>query len=258
VTWPVVARRDLRALRADNSLLVYGGFFALAAAALAYGSTNAGLTPLPSTLALLFLFAVPLTAGTLTHEAVPSGVATGRIRLTLSLPHPRSSLLAGAGAARLTVTLAGAVAAIAVAAVVYALRGAPVPVVRVLAVLALAALLAAAFVAATLALTAGSTSTTVAAATTYGFFVVAFFWPVALSLARTVLASYGVSVGGGAVDAVVVASPVFAYANALTVVGVDSVTTAGSVPDGVGAVVLFAWTVAGFALAVRRFDRVEL
>jgi len=256
VTWPVVARRDLRALRADNSLLVYGGFFAVLAAVLAYNSTRGGLTPLPATLALMFLFAVPLTASTLTHEAVPSGVATGRVRLTLSLPHSRSSFLAGAGAARLSATLLGVVAAIVVATAVYALRGAPVPVVRVLAVLALGALLAAAVVAATLALTARLSSTTVAAAATYGFVLLAFFWPVALNLAEVVLAGWGIQVGG--VGELVVASPVYAYANALTVVGVDSIATTGSVPDGVGALVLFAWTVVAFALAARGFDGVEL
>ncbi|MUV60872.1 hypothetical protein [Halobacterium sp. CBA1126] len=133
------------------------------------------------------------------------------------------------------------------------------PAVRVLAVLALAALLAAAFVAATLAFTARSTSTTLAAATTYGFFAVAFFWPIALSLGRVVLAGqFGVRIGDGLVDALVVASPVYAYANALTVVGVDPVATTGAVPDGVGVALLFAWTVAAFALAARRFDRVDL
>ncbi len=260
MTWPVVARRDLRALRADNSLAVFGGFFALLAAALAYGATNGpGVTPLPAALALLFMFAVPLAAGTLTHEAVPSTVASGRVRLTLSLPHTRSTFLAGAGAARLTTTLVGVVAAIVVATGVYALRGAPVPAVRVLAVLALAAQLAAAFVAATLAFTARSTSTTLAAATTYGFFALALFWPIALSLGRVILAGqFGVQVGSAFVDSLVVASPLYAYVNALTVVGIDPVATTGSVPDGVGVAVLLAWTLAAFALAARRFGRIEL
>ncbi|MCD2203059.1 ABC transporter permease subunit [Halobacterium sp. KA-6] len=260
MTWPVVARRDLRALHADNSLAVFGGFFALLAAVLAYGATNgAGVTPLSTALALLFMFAVPLAAGTLTHEAVPSAVASGRVRLTLSLPHSRSTFLAGAGAARLTTTLVAVVAAIVVATVVYALRGAPVPALRVLAVLALAALLAAAFVAATLAFTARSTSTTLAAATTFGFFALALFWPIALSLVRVVLAGqFGVQVRLGLTDLLVVASPLYAYVNALTVVGIDPVATTGSVPDGVGVAVLLAWTLVGFALASRRFARIEL
>lgn len=260
MTWPVVARRDLRALRADNSLLVFGGFFALVAAAVAYGATNGpGATPLPAALALLFLFAVPLAAGTLTHEAVPSAVDSGRVRLTLALPHDRSTFLAGAGAARLAITVVAVVAAVATASVVYALRGAALSPVRVLAVVALAALLAAAFVAATLAFTVRSTSTTLAAATAYGFFALALFWPIALNLARVVLAgSFGIQVSSGLTDALVVASPLYAYANALTVVGVDGIAAAGSVPDGIGAVVLLAWTLAGFALAARRFDRIEL
>jgi len=260
VTWPVVARRDLRALRADNSLLVFGGLFALVAAAAAYGATNgSGTTPLPAVLALLFMFAVPLAAGTLAHEAVPSAVASGRDRLTLALPHDRSAFLAGAGAARLAITVVAVVAAVITASVVYAARGAALSPVRVLAVVALAALLAVAFVAATLAFTAGSTSTTLSAATTYGFFALALFWPIALSLGRVVLtASLGIQVSSGLTDALVVASPLYAYTNTLTVVGVDGVATTGSVPDGIGAAVLLAWTVVGFALAERRFDRVEL
>ncbi|MCG1004514.1 MULTISPECIES: ABC transporter permease subunit [Halobacterium] len=257
--WPVVARRDLRTLRADNSLRIFGGLFALLAFGFAYGATNAGVTPLPTTLALLFMFAVPLTAGTLTHEAVPSAVASGRVRLTLSLPHSRSAFLAGAGAARLATTLVSVVAAIVVATVVYAVRGASVPAVRVLAVLALAALLAAAFVAATLAFTARSTSTTLSAATTFGFFLLAFFWPILLAIGRTVLSgTFGVNVSSSLIDTLVVASPTYAYASALTVVGVEPVASVASVPDGAGAAVLLAWTAVGFALAARRFGRLEL
>jgi Cu-processing system permease protein len=259
VTWPVVARRDLRTLRADNSLLIFGGFFALLAAALAYGATNRGVTPLPTTLAMLFLFAVPLTAGTLTHEAVPNAVASGRARLTLSLPHSRAAFLAGAGAARLATTLLAVAAAVVVAAVVYVFRGAPLAPVAVVAVVAVAVLLAAAFVASTLAFTARSPSTTLAAATTFGFFLLALFWPVALAFGRVVAAGqFGVRLGSGFVDTFVVLSPVYAYLNAVAAAGVDSVGTAGSAPDGVGALVLLAWTVLTFALAARNFDTVDL
>jgi Cu-processing system permease protein len=259
VTWPVVARRDLRTLRADNSLLIFGGFFALLAAAIAYGATNGALTPLPTTLAMLFLFAVPLTAGTLTHEAVPSAVASGRARLTLSLPHSRAAFLAGAGAARLATTLLSVAAAVVVTAVVYAFRGGSLAPVRVLAVVAVCALLAAAFVASTLAFTARSRSTTLAAATTFGFFLLALFWPVALALGRVVAAGqFGVDLGSGFVDTYVVLSPIYAYLNALAAVGVDSVGPVGSLPDGVGVAVLVGWTVFAFALAAHRFDGVEL
>jgi Cu-processing system permease protein len=259
VTWPVVARRDLRTLRADNSLLIFGGFFALLAAALAYGATNGAVTPLPETLLLLFMFAVPLTAGTLTHEAVPNAVASGRARLTLSLPHSRAAFLAGAGAARLATTLLAVAAAVVVAVAVYALRGAPLAPVSVLAVVAVAPLLAAAFVASTLAVTARSTSTTLAAASTLGFFLLSLFWPVALALGRTVAAGqFGVQLGSDFVDTYFVLSPIYAYLNALATAGVDSVGTSGAVPDGVGVAVLVGWSVLAFGLAARRFDRVDL
>lgn len=260
MTWPVIARRDVAVLRADNSLLLFAGFFALLAGGIAYGSTNGpAVTPFPDVLALLFLFAIPLTAATLVHEAVPSAVVTGRARTTLSLPHTRSTFLAGAGAARLAVTLGAAVTAAVVGAAVYLVRGAALSPFRVLAVLALAALLGAAFVAATLAFTARSTSTTLAAATAYGFFMLSFFWPVALSIGQVVLADqFGVEVGSRVVDALVVLSPIYAYANALTAVNIDTVATTGVVPDVGSVAVLFAWVVLGFALAARRFDRVDL
>lgn len=259
MTWQVVARRDLRTLRADNSLLIFGGFFALLAAALAHGATTRGVTPLPATLGLLFTFAVPLTAGVLTHEAVPKAVASGRARLTLSLPHSRTAFLAGVGAARLATTLVAVAAAVLVAGVVYAARGAPLAPVGVVAVVAATALLAAAFVAATLAFTARSTSTTLAAATTFGFFLLALFWPIALVLGRSIaVVQFGIPLGRGFVETFVVVSPLYAYLNALTVVGVDAVATPGSVPDGVGVAVLLGWTGLAFALAARRFDGVEL
>lgn len=260
MTWQVVARRDLDVLRADRSLLAFPVFFALLAAAMAYVFTRGGGgTPLSSALALLFVFAVPLTAGTVTHEAVPSAVSSGRIRVALSLPHSRTAMLAGSGAARLAVTLASVAAAVLVGGLIYAVRGGELGIVDVALVVALAGLLAAAFVAATLALTAGSTSTTLAAASTYAFFAAAFFWPVVVQL-LALLASdwFGVTVGETAVDVAVLCSPMFAFGNALGFAGIQVVGSSLSLSAWAGVLVLVVWTILGFAAAAARFGRLEL
>lgn len=260
MTWRVVARRDLRVIHADNYLLFFGGFFALLAAAAAYGITRGvGGPSLASSLAMLFLFAVPLTAVTMTHEAVPGGVASGRVRLTLSLPHRRSMLLAGAGAARLALTLVSVLAAALLGSIVFVVRGGALALGEVVIVAALAVLLAAAFVAATLALTARSSSTTLAAATTYGFVLLSLFWPIVVNVAGVVFGGqFGVVVAQDTLNAVVLGSPMYAYGAALEFVGGNPVSVTGSYSPWLGVAVLAAWIAVGFALAVWRFDSVEL
>lgn len=260
MTWQVVARRDLDVLRADRSLVLFPVFFALLAAAMAFVFTRGeGGTPLSSALALLFVFAVPLTAGTVTHEAVPSAVSSGRTRLTLSLPHSRTTFLAGSGAARLAVTLASVATAVLVAGFTYGVRGGELGAVDVALVVALAAMLAAAFVAATLALTAGSTSTTLAAASTYAFFAVAFLWPVVVQLLALLASDWlGVTVGETVVDGAILCSPMFAFGNALGVAGIQVIGSSLSFSAWAGVLALAAWTPVGFAVAAARFDRLEL
>lgn len=259
MTWFVVARRDLRTLAADNTLTIFAGFFALLAGGLSYGATNSPAPgPLANTLSLLFLFAVPLTAGTLVHEAVPNAVRSGRIRLTLSLPHTRTQFLAGVGAARLAALFAAVGASVVVGVAVHLLRGGPVSPVAVAATVALSALLGAAFVGATLAFTARSSSASLAAATAYGFFLLAFAWPVAVAFGTVVLATYGVTLAPGTADTVVQLSPVYAYQNALDAVGVNAAGPVGLIPEWGGVVVLLAWTAGGFALATRRFGTRDL
>ena len=260
MTWPVVARRDLRMLAEDNTLTIFTGFFALLAAGISYGSTNGGYpSPLAEVLSLLFMFAVPLTAGTLVHEAVPNAVGSGRVRLTLSLPHTRAQFLGGAGAARLAALLVAVGAAVVAGSAVYLLRGGPLSLSAVVATVALGALLGAAFVGATLAFTARSSSASLSAATAYGFFMLSFAWPAAIALGTVVLAGqFGVSLEPGVADTVIQLSPIYAYQNALSAVGVDASGPAGFIPEWGGVVVLLAWAVGGFALAARRFDSRDL
>ncbi|WP_336035801.1 ABC transporter permease subunit [Halobacterium yunchengense] len=254
MTWPVIARRDVRVLRADDALLVYPGFLVLFAAVTAYDATGGrGGASLAATLSLLGLLAVPFVASALTHEAVPGALASGRLRLTLSLPHSRRAFLGGAAVARFAAAFGSVAAAAAVATAVYAVRGGALAPVRTLATLALAALLAAAFVAATLALTARSTSTTYAAAAAVGFVVAAYAWPAAVQFGDSLAGSH---LGAGVPDAAVLASPVYAYASAASSAGGPPATAVGDAV--VGAFVLAAWTAVGFALAARRFGRVEL
>lgn len=257
VTWLVVARRDLRELRADNSFLYLGAFLALLGGAAAYGATaTPGVATLAGTMALLVMFAVPLVATTLVHEQIPREVDTGRSRLTLSLPHTRRAYVTGVGAAGLAATLVVLAVAVVVALAVYLARGGPLALPSLAVTLAIAALYAAAFVGGTLALTAASRSTTVGVVLGYGFVLVSFLWPGLVAAGTAILAGeLGVSVSGGTTDAVVQLSPLYAWQNAMGVVDVNTGTITGSAWRGV--LVLLAWAAGGTLLAARRFDAVD-
>lgn len=253
MTWPVVARRDLRELRADNSLLYVGAFLALLGGGAAYLATNPpGVATLAGTTSLLVMFVVPLMAVTLVHEQIPREVDTGRARLTLSLPHTRLAYVVGVGAAGLAATMLVLAVAVAVALAVYLVRGAPLSLSSLAAVLALAALFAAAFVGGALALTARTRSTTIGVAYGYGFLVMSFLWPAFVAAGSTlVTGELGVPISSGTADAVVQLSPFYAWQNAMSVVDVNSGTVTGSAWRGV--VVLLAWAVGGTLLGARRF-----
>ncbi|WP_232703299.1 ABC transporter permease subunit [Halobacterium wangiae] len=260
MTWQVLARRDLRELLADRTLLYFCGFFALVGGGVSLvAARGQSPTPLAGILAVLLMFGVPLTGGTIVHEAIPRSVTSGRVRLTLSLPHTREAFVAGAGAAALAATLAatgvGALAALAV----YVFRGAPVDVFVTVQTLAVTALLGAAFVGATLAFTARSRSTTLAAATTYGFFLLSFVWPGVVAVGSVVLTGqFGVPVPQQAVDTVVQLSPIYAYQNAVSAVGGGLTGPTGHLPEWGGVVVLLAWASLGYAVAAHRFGGIDL
>lgn len=260
MTWQVVARRDLRELLAEHTLLYFSGFFALLGAGISLlGVRGQQPTPLPNLLAILFTFAVPLTAGTLAHGSIPRSVSSGRIRLSLSLPHSRRAFVAGVGAATAIATLAAAVAAVLAGLVVYLVYGGPTDVLGVVALFALAALLAAAFVGATLAFTARSRSTTLSAATAFGFFLLSFLWPAFVAAGTAVLVGpVGVPVPPGTAETVTQLSPIYAYQNAAAAVGLGLSGPAGRIPEWGGVVVLFAWASLGYAAAARRFDGIDL
>jgi len=260
VTWSVVARRDLREYRADRTLAYFCAFFALLGGGIAYGATDgAGTSALPDVLSVLFLFAVPLTAATMVNEAIPRAVVSGRIRLTLSLPHSRSDYVAGVGAAGLAVTLLVTAVGVASALAVYLVRGGPVAPLRLAGVCVVVALLAAAFTAATLAFTARSRSPTLSTATAYGFFLVSFVWPVVVQIGRLVVdGELGVTVTDAVANGVVHLSPIFAFQAALAGIESGFGSGAGSVPAWAGVAVLLAWAGLGYALAARRFGGIDL
>jgi len=260
VTWPVVARRDLRELLAEKTLYYFCALFALVGGGVAsIAARGQAPTRLSHLVALLFLFATPPLAVTFVQQAIPRSVTTGRIRLTLSLPHSRAAFVAGVGAAAVVAALAVTAAGVLGAVAMYLVRGAPVDLLGLVPVLALLVLLAAAFVGATLAFTARSRSTTLSVATGYGLLLLAFFWPVAVSLSTVVLGStVGVPVPGRMVNTVTQLSPVFAYQNAVSALGLGIAGPVGHIPEWGGVVVLLAWAGLGYALAARRFGGIDL
>ncbi|MFC3477870.1 ABC transporter permease subunit [Halobacterium litoreum] len=260
MTWLAVARRDVREYRADRTLASFCAFFALACGAVAYVATgDAGAPPLSEALALMFLFGVPLTAASFVDESIPRAVVSGRVRLTLSLPHARGEYVAGVGAAGLAATLLATAVGVASALAIYLVRGGPVAPLRLAGVCAVVSLLAAAFTAATLAFTARSRSPTLSTATAYGFFLVSFVWPAFVQIGRLLLdGELGIAVSDAAANAVVHLSPVFAFQAALAGVETGFGGASGSVPPWAGVLVLLAWTGLGYALAARRFGSLEL
>ena len=147
MTWPVVARRDLRELLAEKTLYYFCALFALVGGGVAsIAARGQAPTRLSHLVALLFLFATPPLAVTFVQQAIPRSVTTGRIRLTLSLPHSRAAFVAGVGAAAVVAALAVTAAGVLGAVAMYLVRGAPVDLLGLVPVLALLVLLAAAFV----------------------------------------------------------------------------------------------------------------
>lgn len=260
MTWPVIARSELRVLRKDNTLTIFIVLFALIAIVMSYVTTGGeGAPPLVNLLSLLFMFAVPLTAGSLVHEAIPSTVKSGRIRLTLSLPHTRTEFLAGVGVSRIAALVASVCAALLAGIIVYLFRGGPLSPIDIAASLTLSALLGGAFVGATLAFTARSQSTSFSAMTTFGFFLLALAWPVAVALGEIVLAAqFNILIEPVIADTLIQLSPIYAYQNALSSAGIASSAPVGLIPEWGGVVVLLAWAVGGFFLATRRFDSRDL
>lgn len=257
VTWRTVAARDLRESLADGTLRTLGVLFGaggLLAGRLAADGGDGGAVTL--VVAALALGAAPLTAALLVHDSLPARRASGRTRLTLSLPLSRRAYVVGTAAGAVGVAVGALAVAVAAASAVVVLTGAAADAGLLAAVTVAGVALTAALAAGTTAATATlSSSSTLAAGATAALYGGSLLWPV------VVLAGAGL-VGAPAQSAVVTAvlalSPVQAAALALAAAGVSVTPLAAALPWWVGAVVLAAWTVGATALAVRRFGRLEL
>lgn len=256
MTWQAIAGLDLTTYRADGTLRNFGAFFVLA------GAATGALAPagsVPTLLGGFALFGAPLTAVTLAHEPLPSRVASGRTRLTLSLPHSRSEYVVGVGAVAFAVAAAAGVLAVLVGLVTAVAAGTPVDVGSLVTVLAGAVALTAASVGATLAVTAGVRSTTLAATLAYGGVLLAFVWPMVVAGFAVVLdATVGASVPQAVFDYAIPATPLYGALYALGFGGFSAGLAWPEAARVAGVLSLAAWSAGGTAFAVRRFDSLEL
>jgi Cu-processing system permease protein len=258
VTWRVLAGRDLYEYRVSGTLWKVAVLFALAGTAGAVpASAAAGL--LTGALSVVGAFAVPLLAVSLAYGRIPERVASGRARLTLSLPHSARAFVAGSGAAVLAVSVLALASSFAAGTAVAAALGVAVDVANVVSVFVVGLALTAAFVGGTLAATATLRSTTLAAAVAYGWFLVSYAWPAVLTV---VLALVEVAVGAQldnvALEPVIAVSPPYAALALFNGVPLDSVGAENGATVWAGVTSLAAWTVGGTTLAARRFAASEL
>jgi ABC-type transport system involved in multi-copper enzyme maturation permease subunit len=257
VTWRVLARRDLREYRAGGTLWKLAAVFALVGALAALtGTAASGL--LSAALGLVAVFAAPLVAVSFAHDAVPGRVANGRARLTLSLPHSRRAFVAAAAAVAGSLAVLALTAAFSVGLAVAIAVGVAVDAATVAALYAVGVALATAFVGGTLAATVTLRSTTLAATAAYGAFLVSYAWPAVLGVAFAVLNAAGVTLPDGTLDLAVAASPFYAALAVFSGVPVGGLGGGPTTGTWLGVVSLTAWAAGGIALAVRRFDRVDL
>lgn len=117
----LLARRQLRRLRAGGDWRSYAAGFALVGALVGYsehrvGQGSVAASDLASGLASVLVLVVPLAAVAFAADTVAGERERGRLRLALSLPHDRGAFFEGTVAGR-----AGAFAALAVGAPLAAL-----------------------------------------------------------------------------------------------------------------------------------------
>lgn len=254
MTWRTIAARDLREYWADGTLRNFAALFGALGLAAGVGAADGGVQ-LAVAVGFLALGAAPLTAVLLAHDRLPTGVASGRARLTLSLPHSRRAYVAGTAVGVLGVAVGALALAVGAAAAAVAVAGAPADAGLLAALVAVGVALAAALVGGTFATTATLRSSTLAAGATAALYCGALAWPGVVGLATTVA---GLDLPRVAVDALVVASPVQGAVLALAAGGVTVTPLAGALPWWAGVVSLGAWSIGGTAAAVHRFAGLDL
>lgn len=253
MTWWTIAARDLRESLADGTLWRLGILFG--AGGLVAGSLAVDGGGAPLVVAVLALGAAPLTAVLLAHDSLPARRASGRTRLTLSLPHSRRAYVLGTAAGAFGVAVGALAVAVGATSTVAVLGGGNADAGLIAAVTVVGVALTAALVAGTVAATATLRSPTLAAGVTVALYGGSLLWPVVVLLAAGLV---GVPTESPVVTGVLALSPVQAAALALSVAGVSVTPLAGVLPWWAGVLVLAAWVVCATALAVQRFRRLEL
>lgn len=270
MTRALLARRQLRRLRAGGDWRPYAAGFALVGALLGYSEYRVGqgavaASDLASGLASVLVLVVPLAAVAFAADAVAGERERGRLRLALSLPHDRGPFFEGTLAGR-----AGAFAAMAVGAplaglgVVLALGSRPD-----LVSVALFGGLTALFAAATAALVVGvsaavTTSRRAFAASLGGFLGLGAWWsagPNLLALALTGSSAMVYPYPWWATFAERL-TPMGAYEGLVTGLGPVGTEAAGEVPlllsPWVSVAVLLGWGLLGIGVGRVRFRRADL
>ncbi|MFC3477868.1 ABC transporter permease [Halobacterium litoreum] len=183
MSWRVVAKKDFRDASRSKALWALTALFVLFMAGMAYVYTllqesgGAAGTELESVGLLFFLLnpvtlLVPLTALVMAHKSVAGEVESGSAKFLLSLPHTRRDALAGKVAGRGAVLGAAVAVGLVVAAVVTVVMYDSFDAMAYLGFSALTLLLAVAYVAIAVGLSATTKDAGRATVLAAGFFVV--------------------------------------------------------------------------------------
>lgn len=191
MSWVAVARKDFRDAVRSKVLWLLSALFVVFAAGVAYvytlilgGASGQAGQELTSLGLIVFMLApvgtlVPITALVVGYKAVAGEVESGTLKLLLSLPHTREDVVFGKLVGRTAVLAVPVVVGFVVAAVEVLVLYASFDPTEYLLFLALTVMFGAAFVSVAVGVSAATKSTTKAAASVFGVFVLfEFLWDV--------------------------------------------------------------------------------
>lgn len=191
MSWIAVARKDFQDAVRSKVLWLLSALFVVFAGGVAYvytlvfGGAGGEVGRELSSLALIqFMLApvgtlVPLTALIVGYKAVAGEVESGTLKLLLSLPHTREDVVFGKLAGRTGVLAVPVVVGFALAAVVVLALYSSFDAVEYVLFLALTVLFGATFVSIAVGISAATKSTSKAAASVFGVFILfEFLWSV--------------------------------------------------------------------------------
>lgn len=276
MSWRLLADKDVRDAIRQYHLHASVLAFVVLCAGTAYVATETfgpgtGVSPdaVPSALAVLSSFLVPLVAVGFAQDVIVGMRTRGDLKLLLGMPFTRGDLVVGTFVGRIVLVWASILAGVVVATALAFGRGAPVATDALLFVTGMTGVLGAVFVAIGVGISASVSTGTRAGGLAIGAFFLFVFqlWSVLPRVALWVASGFRLPRETPEwVSFVTHLNPVLALWNVLSTALPDVGTFVGSLPASppvyrtvpFAVLVLAAWIVLPMAVGYRRFERTDL